>query len=165
MIKGKDIERFWSKVNKNGDCWEWDSCMRSGYGAFKLNGKSVSAHRISWIMANGDIPDGMGILHKCNNRCCVNPAHLYVGTQKDNVRDAIAIGAHKMFTAVDAIKAYRSRPIGSRVGPSKLTENDVRKIRTLRDGGLTYRKIAGFYGIDHTTVISLIKGETWGHVV
>ena len=93
-------ERFWEKVNKDtkSGCWEWQSSIRgNGYGAFfthlKPEGRKChGAHRYSWELANGAIPEGLWVLHKCDNRICVNPDHLFLGDRTDNMRDCAAKG-------------------------------------------------------------------------
>jgi hypothetical protein len=87
-----DKERFWKKVNINDidRCWEWLGCISLGYGHFSLNKKMIGAHRVSWILIHGDIPEGFDVLHKCDNKSCVNPNHLYLGTQADNNRDTVS---------------------------------------------------------------------------
>lgn len=89
------MERFYSKVKKlKSGCWEWVACKRgkTGYGAFKFEGKLIDAHRMSYIIAKGYIPSGFLVCHTCNNRLCVNPKHLILGTYKDNHNDGVKNG-------------------------------------------------------------------------
>jgi|GEM_PF-1842294 len=94
IVEKKNIEqRFWEKVKKTKGCWEWaGSCMRLGYGMFRLDGLWQPAHRVAWKLVNGEIPEGLDILHKCDNRKCVNPNHLSIGTQNDNMYDMVKKG-------------------------------------------------------------------------
>ncbi len=137
------MERFWSKVNKTSDCWEWTASLRGGtglcYGQFWLDGKHHSAHRLSWEWANGVIPSGLHVLHRCNNPKCVKPEHLYLGTQIDNERDKFIAG-----------------------DPSrKLTAQDAKNI--IKDGR-PQREIAEDYGISQNMVSRIINNTRWKNV-
>lgn len=95
-----NAERFWSHVVVRGanECWEWTASVRQGrdggYGMFWVDGKCWGAHRVSWTLHFGPIPDGLCVLHRCDNRPCQNPGHLFLGTKKDNNRDKSAKGRH-----------------------------------------------------------------------
>ena len=86
-------ERFWVKVVRGPDCWNWNGGkLVEGYGRFVDRGKYVLAHRVSWEIHNGPIPEGLCVLHRCDNPPCTNPDHLFVGTHGDNARDRAAKG-------------------------------------------------------------------------
>jgi len=87
------VKRFWDKVDKTGECWIWTaSKYLNGYGQFRFDGKNWGAHRMAWLLTNGEIPDGMLVCHTCDNPSCIRPAHLFIGTQKQNMRDCIDKG-------------------------------------------------------------------------
>lgn len=114
--RGSAAERFWRKVKKSDGCWEWTGTKNSrGYGMFTPTpGKRVLAHRFSWEMENGRIPDGLFGCHRCDNPGCVRPDHLFVGTNSDNIRDAVAKGRIDM-RAVSA-KSAAARTPGTHCG-------------------------------------------------
>jgi HNH endonuclease len=86
-------ERFWTKVIKSENCWEWQGVKNGdGYGQFKRDGQMVPAHRIAFELIHGEIPNGLYVLHQCDNPPCVKPSHLYLGTQFDNMRDMFQKG-------------------------------------------------------------------------
>jgi len=141
-------ERFFEKVDKSGECWEWTAYKgKSGYGAFWLNNTDKRAHRVSWVLHKGVIPKGQLVLHKCDNPGCVNPDHLFLGTTQDNINDKVA-------------KGRQYQPRGSEVANCRLTEQEVREVRDLK-GWITNRKIAGLYGIDNSHVGKIQKRKVW----
>ena len=148
---------FWSKVDKKGpdDCWEWTAAKnRFGYGQIRISGKTVLAHRASWELANGSIPKGRGyhgtcVLHHCDNKTCVNPKHLFLGTQADNIHDMERKGRQR-------------HPRGEVHGRSKLSEQNVHEIRSLLKAGQIQREIASVYDVDETTICNISTGYSWG---
>lgn len=123
-------DRFWEKVNKNGPfiidtpCWEWTGSLTKGYGYIGINNctKNEYAHRLSWIMAYGEIPDKLHVLHKCDNSKCVNPDHLWIGTNKDNQQDMIRKGRHNPVSFPG-----QSNPSAKLTNEQVIEENDLRK--------------------------------------
>ncbi len=105
------MKRFFDKINKTETCWLWTAGSRgkTGYGAFKLNGKVIDAHRVSYTIHKGDIPIGMYVCHSCDNRKCVNPEHLFLGTAKDNHQDAVDKGKVIFGWNTEKLKKHPSR--------------------------------------------------------
>src|SRR5579864_963770 len=132
----KQKARFWSKVKKTDSCWEWTGTIQYGYGLFRLPEKNFRVHRLSYQLFYGEIPPEKLICHRCNNRICVNPAHLYAGTSQDNVNDQIAA------------KCY---PFGIRHPMHKLTEEQVQEIRQLYPTK-TAKELAPLYGVSYCMV-------------
>lgn len=138
MMRKTVSERFSCKIVKNENgCMEWSACRDGcGYGMFLLNGKYRRAHRVAWEMRHGPIPDGLNCLHKCDNPPCVNPDHLWLGTQKDNVCDMMKKGRdRKAFGDRNASRLYpERRPRGdrhySRIKPECLARGDRNGSRT-----------------------------------
>jgi hypothetical protein len=147
------IDRFWQKVRKSedGGCWEWQGARNShGYGSFGINKRSQGAHRVMYELERGPIPPGMYVLHRCDNRNCVNPAHLYLGTHLANIHDMVAKQRHQYGEA-----HFRH----------KLTERIVRDMRRrYYSGQATQVQLAAEYGIHNRTAQRAIIGKTWRHV-
>ena len=139
-------ERFWAKVNKEGadGCWEWLSGKwYNGYGQFWYNGKSIKAHRYSWILKNGAIPEGLIIRHKCRGKC-VNPDHLELGTHQDNANDKIRDG-----TSIRGETHYSN----------KLTPEQVLDIRSRIN--ITRRELAKEFNVAKSTIDGIIYKRKW----
>lgn len=142
--------RFWSKVEKTETCWLWRGTVgRRGYGWFKANGKMFRAHRFVLGLGGTAIPGGMFACHHCDVPLCVNPAHLFVGTPKDNLQDAAAKGR--------TLKGERSPR-------ATLTAEIVQRIRALRSEGRTYKHIAAAVGTSYGAVSHVLNGRVWKHV-
>lgn len=157
-FSGSLEERFWSKVKKLDDCWEWIAYVRKdGYGYFGLaKNKPAKAHRLSWELVNGPIPDGLHILHRCDNRKCVNPEHLFLGTDQDNMDDMWAKGRQQ---------SYTNQVRGSSQHASVFTSNDVLEIRRHRnEDGVSIRKLAASYGVAYNTIWQIVNRKTWAHI-
>ncbi len=100
---------FWFKVLKTETCWYWTGyCKPNGYGQFAVAREPIYAHRMAWILTNGEIPDGLHVLHRCDIRPCVRPLHLFLGTAKDNLDDAIAKKRVKRKLTPDQIRQIRA---------------------------------------------------------
>lgn len=144
-------ERFWAKVDKSGGpdaCWLWTAAQADGYGRFGRG--SALAHRVSYELHNGPIPEGEGyhgtcVCHSCDNRLCVNPAHLFLGTQADNVRDMHS-------------KQRGSRPPSH----AKLTRECASAVRCLRvTGQYVQRELAELFGCSRENVAAILAGRSW----
>ena len=136
--------RLLSKVVCDGDCWIWqDAKCKDGYGKFQpVKGTTERAHRASWRIHNGAVPSGMLCLHRCDVRACVNPAHLFLGTQKDNIADMIK-------------KGRRGRP-NAKINLAKATE-----IKQALASGVSGAVISRDLGITKAIVYSIKYGKTW----
>lgn len=140
-------------IQPNG-CWLWHRGKHgAGYGQLYCAGGPVLAHRLSWQLHYGLIPDGMDVLHDCpggDNRACVNPKHLWIGTASENISDAVTKGR---------------MPIGESVKNSKLTASAVIEMRRLRsEVGWTYQAIADRFHINNNTAYLAVNRRTWKHV-
>lgn len=136
-------DRFWNKVRKSDGCWIWTATRSQsgkGYGEYWLNGGLRQAHRCAWEDANGEIPEGMNILHSCDNRACVNPAHLYLGTQVKNCHDTRDRG-----------RQYNT----------KLDWPAVLTIRSLAEAGASSTDIAEWFDISRAHARKVIRGVAW----
>lgn len=167
------IERFESKFipEPNSGCWLWIGPMNGlGYGWFSLfkfrkidtkRSSSYRAHRVSWMFSRGPIPPGMCVLHRCDVRSCVNPDHLFLGTNADNAADRVRKG-RSASGARHTSRLYPDRvPRGTRHGNAKLTDEDVRLIRRSLEPAAY---IAEKFGISSNSVYGIRRHHTWRHV-
>ena len=150
------IERFWSKVEKTEGCWEWRGNLHNaGYGSVFVSKKVRpfirTAHRVAYELTYGPIPSShIVVCHSCDNRICVNPSHLFLGSRADNTADMVAKGRGATM---------------ERHGGAKLTADDVRQLRsTYAAGGITMKAIGARYGINAATVHHIVHRVTWRDV-
>jgi hypothetical protein len=145
-VRGTLEERFWAKVDKRGpdECWPWLGAKNQrGCGQIRADGKLAVAPKIAWELAHGPMQRGMSALHRCDNPPCCNAAHIFPGTQSDNINDMVAKRRH---------------------GKTKLTDDDVIDIRIVRALGGTYNSIAIAYGISRVQASNVATGKQWAHM-
>ena len=143
-------QRFWALVDRSGtplSCWPFIGMLsREGYGRFKISSKNTGAHRVAFRLATSIDPVGMNVCHKCDNPACCNPAHLFLGSQADNIKDCIQKGRF---------------PKGQFQGNAKLTEKQVKQIRS---SDLRQAELAQLYGVSQSLISAVQTGKAWSHV-
>lgn len=153
-----DRERFLRHVaiDKNTECWNWTASKRGkGYGQFGFRGSMRRAHRVAFILFVGEIPNGLSVLHRCDNRLCVNPAHLWIGTVADNNREAVIKGRH-VSLGINPNPARREQH-----WKAKLTEKQISEIRLLSQQGRSLKSIAVQFHISDSHVGRIVHHKSW----
>lgn len=145
-----ETDRFWEKVNKGEGCWEWSAALSTdgGCGMFRLSGqrRTVKAHRLSWELHFGKIPDGQCVCHKCDNPKCVRPDHLFLGGYLENNRDMVSKGRH---------------------GMAIFKPQSVTKLRALylrHHDRLTHRRVAKWFGVSKATISHILNARNWRQI-
>lgn len=144
-------ESFFGRINKTKSCWIWTGKLLHGYGRVALNNREILAHRLSWFFAHGEIPENKLVCHKCDNTLCVNPSHLFIGTQTDNMRDC----SNKNRLGGEFKKGILPHN-------TRLSFDDVRNIRQRITSGETLSSIARFYGHTVANISDIKRGKNWG---
>lgn len=155
---GTPEQRFWRRVQKTDGCWLWTGGVHNGgygfmRGAGGKNAQNVSAHRFSYELHKGKIPSRLVVMHSCDNRVCVNPDHLSVGTHKDNTRDMIEKGRG----ANNPLPFSR----GEHNGKALLNED---KVRYIRASTASHASLARELGVSDVCIYKIRKRQTWSHV-
>lgn len=161
QLTDSDKQRFWSKVDQReqGECWLWrGERNRYGYGISYPGSRRHRAHRVAYVLSRGRIPDNLLVLHRCDNPPCCNPAHLFLGTCADNIRDAIQKGRHPGIP-----NECKARGVKQHL--AKLTDSTVTQMRDLyRLGTVSLRNLARAFGVSKTTTLAVVQRKTWRHV-
>lgn len=182
-------DRFWAKVDKGADCWEWSAHrMPNGYGIINIDSSPRLAHRTAWELAYGAIPDELWVLHRCDNPACVRPDHLFLGTAKDNMQDMHQKGRnaakvcperqargdrHMSRTKPETLKRgdehyTRLHPEKVRRGEAsnkaRFSEQDIRDMRQQYEQGVSMRELARRYNAARKSIQAIVQRRTWKHI-
>lgn len=151
---------FEKKVRRSDGCWIWTASVnRHGYGYFRYAGRTQRAHRVAWQLVYGDIPNGLCVLHLCDNPPCVNPDHLVLGTQRQNLADMISKKRHRSITKPE------TNVRGEQVGTSILTTESVKSMRRTYAAGLvTFRDLSRQYNVASSTARAAVRRRSWRHI-
>lgn len=159
------MENFWSKVDKNKSnvfyngtrCWEWIPNKNERYGDFRYKGIKEKSHRVSYILTYGEFDRSLWVCHHCDNTKCVNPEHLFLGTQQDNTNDKVRKNRQS--------HSHTSINVGEDSWCSKLTDEKVIKIREIYSTGKYFQwEIAKIFNVDKSSISNAISGKTWKHI-
>lgn len=156
-------QRFWPKVicgMSQDHCWRWAGATNktTGYGVTWDGDKTIGAHRAAYVLWHGrQIPDNLFVCHHCDNRICVNPAHLFLGTVTDNNRDMVTKGRYVHGHTKNNRK-------GEEHGCAKLTDADIYEIRVLIGEGKSVGDVAEIYSVAWSTIGNIKTGKTWKHI-
>lgn len=151
-MRGTIRERFEAKFTKSDGCWEWNAYKSpDGYGTIRIAGKTLKAHRVAYHLYVGEIPAGMCVCHHCDNRKCVNPAHLFLGTNADNVHDRDN-------------KGRGADTSGEKNGRAKLSEEQVIGIRTRHGEGATRCDLIREFGVSQATITRVLSRSNWANL-
>lgn len=148
------MDDFWGAAERNGECLEWQRCRNDyGYGRVTYNGRVERAHRVSYELMYGEIPDGTVIRHRCDNPACIHPLHLEAGTMQDNSNDMVSRGRH-----VPVSLPGEKHPM------NRLSEDDILAIRSAPTGYGTGVRLAEKYGVTPAAISAIRKRKLWRHI-
>lgn len=173
VYKTNQPEDFWARVSIGSadECWEWQGSRNtvSGYGTITYQGKSWSTHRLSYTLANGPIPEGKLLRHTCDNPICCNPSHLIPGTTLQNYQDLVERGDPPLPPLLTGDEHWSHKHPervrrGDKANRVKLTENEVRELRRLREDGMSYAQLGEKFSITPQGAFRIVKRLVWSHV-
>lgn len=161
-------KRFWKKVLRSLDpnkCWLWRAGKLGLYGGFRYGPRMHLAHRMSWMFAHGELPPPhVKVCHKCDNRLCCNPSHLFLGTQQQNIADMVSKGRQARGEALSKILVVTSAK-GVDLPLHKLNDGQVIDIRErYAAGGIRQHQLATEYGVSYQVIGYVVRGQAWKHV-
>lgn len=153
------LEAFESQIIKDdiSGCWLWRGANSQNYGVISINSKKIRANRFSYEHYYGTFDNKLIVCHHCDNPACVNPIHLFLGSQSDNMKDCFKKGRHPVFLSMN-------RPCGEDSGPSKLKEKEVIDILNKIKNGFSDAFIGKQYNVHRGTILAIRKRKTWRHV-
>lgn len=150
LSTGERMARFWSRVDKSGDCWLWTAGVDgSGYGLTKWADKTIGAHKLAYILTNGELPEGREVCHRCDNPPCCNPEHLFAGTHLENMRDCVAKGR----------LTPPRRLYGDQNPLAKLSDQEVEIIKHRAASGERQTTLAKEFNVSNGLICMVLKGQ------
>lgn len=145
-----NLERFWNKVDKDGDCWEWTAYKHKDRGMFRVGNRMYNAPRVSYTIANGNFSSNLYVLHTCDNPSCVNPEHLFIGTQDDNMKDMVSKGRQHFHRGIE----------NGRCKTDLETVIEIKKLLKLGKSAANIRDL----GYPYRLAAKIKSGENWSHI-
>lgn len=168
-------ERFWKKVNKNGPtiredlgpCWLWPRLSTQGYGKTTIRLKHWLAHRLAWFYTFGELSDEICVCHECDVRNCVNPSHLWLGTNQENTTDKVVKGRQATRKKIVNAKFLKNQVCvsGERHGMSRLSNEQIGEIRSLRKSGLKLFELSQKFSVSQGHLSAICNGRAWSHIL